>query len=262
MRARLNRSAADKITCGRWKLRFEHALYDTLNLKANIAWLMQQVLEEDALDSWLNSIRLRMELDELEQHFQILLHIWSLKHRIASIKFAHHIAKFWQSLGENKKARTRAKAKTRARAEARGERQYRWRDHHLHHSNHSLAQAARSSSTARDRIDGETITYTAAIIAWRERLSRVAQRITGSGGLVIGAAEGAADASECHRFRGLLRSHEHHRFPGLPRHRPHLCQRPRPLPHPRPRPWPPLLATCPGSWGRRTPTTRQSWRAC
>ena len=156
MRARLNRSAADKITCGRWKLRFEHALYDTLNLKANIAWLMQQVLEEDALDSWLNSIRLRMELDELEQHFQILLHIWSLKHRIASIKFAHHIAKFWQSLGENKKARTRAraraKAKTRARAEAR----------------------------ARDSIDGETITYTAAIIAWRERLARAARRGTGS----------------------------------------------------------------------------------
>ena len=147
MRARLNRSAADKITCGRWKLRFEHALYDTLNLKANIAWLMQEVLEEDALDSWLKSVQLRMELDELEQHFRILLHIWSLKHRIASIKFAHHIAKFWQSLGENKKARTRAKAKTRARAEAR----------------------------ARDSIDGETNTYSTAIIAWRKRLARAAQ---------------------------------------------------------------------------------------
>ena len=152
MRARLNRSAADKITCGRWRLGLEHALCDILNLKANITWFMQQALEEDALDIWLACIQLRMELDELEQHFQILLHIWSLKHRIASIKFAHHIAKFWQSLGENKKARTRAKAKTRARAEAR----------------------------ARDSIDGETITFTAAIIAWRKRLARAAQRGTGS----------------------------------------------------------------------------------
>ena len=151
-RTRLIRSAALKLKCGRWRLRFEHAICDILNLKANIAWLMQQVMEDEDLDSWLACIQLRMELDELEQHFRILLHIWSLKHRIASIKFAHHIAKFWQSLGENKKARTRAKAKTRARAEAR----------------------------ARDSIDGETITYTAAIIAWRKRLARAAQRGTGS----------------------------------------------------------------------------------
>ena len=141
-RARLIRSAADKLRCGRWRLRYEHAICDILNLKANIAWLMQQVMEDEDLDSWLACIQLRMELDELESHIQTLLHMWSLRHRIASIKFAHHIEKFWQTMGVDSVQRP--------------------------------AGLNTSSSTARDRID--TITYTAAITAWRERLARAARR--------------------------------------------------------------------------------------
>ena len=141
-RTRLIRSAALKLKCGRWRLRFEHAICDILNLKANIAWLMQQVMEDEDLDSWLACIQLRMELDELESHIQTLLHMWSLRHRIASIKFAHHIEKFGQTMGVDSVQRP--------------------------------AGLNTSSSTARDRID--TITYTAAITAWRERLARAARR--------------------------------------------------------------------------------------
>ena len=139
-RARLMRFAADKSTCGRWRVRLEHALGDTLNLKANVTWSMQQALKEDALDTWLACVQLRLELDELEPQIQTIRYCWSIRHRIASIKFARHVEKFWQTMGVD--------------------------------SVQCPVGLNTSSSTARDRID--TITYTAAITAWRERLARAA----------------------------------------------------------------------------------------
>ena len=145
-RRQLMRFAVDKITCGRWRLRLEHALCDILNLKANITWSMQQALNEEALDTWLGCIQLGMELDELEPQIQTLLYDWSFRHRIASIKFARHVEKFWQTMGVDSVQRP--------------------------------AGLNTSSSTARDRID--TVTHTAAITAWRQMLARAVRRGTGS----------------------------------------------------------------------------------